>query len=327
MKSTFRAHEARVAVDATVTERVAPCDEHVRITVTVDSFPESQPGQFLQLDCADHEQQPAQPQPWTEGSFPVLGAAFSEGSEPLLRRPFSIADRIDTPQGVELTIISRAIGPGTRWLDQLNRGDTLNFSGPLGTGYQLPEAKSTRSVILIGGGVGIPPLLYTARILAQRGIRDVTCIFGALAGRLLPVPQFAQPASDGESVPCLVLPGDPRFPSIVTTDDGTLGLHGRVTDGLAQLVDRRPDLHDPLVLACGPEPMLAAIAHQTRKLDLACQLCIEKMMGCGLGTCLSCVVKLVDEHAESGWRWGLSCTEGPCFERDLLVEFLPEQAH
>ena len=75
-----------------------------------------------------------------------------------------------------------------------------------------------------------------------------------------------------------------------------------------------------MVFACGPEAMLHAVAARTRALDWDCQLCIETVMGCGLGTCLSCVVRVRDDRRSAGWRWALSCSEGPVFERDTLLD-------
>ncbi len=242
--------------------------------------------------------------------------AASAAAQPLLRRPFSIADRWDDGSRAFLTVISRAIGRGTTWLDALRAGDELDVSGPHGQGFRLP--RQSRPIVLVGGGVGIPPLLYAARELQARGMTDVTVVFGVTTGALLPLKLLCEPSADGAALVCLDLPGGAGYPAIVTTDDGTLGLPGRVTDGLAQYNARHaPDAQTPLVLACGPEPMLAAVARSTRQLGYDCQLCIERYMGCGLGTCLSCVVRVYD--ATGGVRWALSCQEGPVFDRDVLA--------
>lgn len=306
------------ASDATVTAVERICHEHVRIAFAHDAFPPSWPGQFLQIRCSDPPRPRAARGAGTAGADP-LGRGV-ELNTPLLRRPFSIADRVDHRDGEStLAIISRAIGVGTRWLDRLSPGDVLNITGPLGRGFVLPES-SEASIVLAGGGVGIPPLLYLARVLAQHGHWHTTAVFGATSATLFPIARHAAPADDGTSRPCLDIPGAGGVPSIVTTDDGTLGLRGRVTDGLAAWA-RGQDaatLSRATVYACGPEPMLDAVADWTRARGVACQLCIERMMGCGFGTCLSCVARVVDRKRPHGWRWALSCSEGPVFDRDRL---------
>ena len=212
-------------------------------------------------------------------------------------------------------IISRNVGPGTARLERLAPGDALNITGPLGHGFEIPS--DSVPMVLVGGGVGIPPLLYLARRLNDLGYRDVTLILGAATRDLLPVRLVRQPASDGQALPCVELPGDARFEAIVTTDDGSLGMPGLVTDGLRQWHSRRRD--SGMVFACGPAAMLKAVAELTRELKLDCQLSIERNMACGLGTCLSCVTRLRDETRPEGWRWALACSEGPVFQREQLM--------
>jgi dihydroorotate dehydrogenase electron transfer subunit len=241
-----------------------------------------------------------------------------------LRRPFSIADRYEDDEGqTRLVVISRAIGSGTQWLDARRAGETLNLTGPLGRGFRVPPEGT--SLVLIGGGVGIPPLLYLSRVLHATGRRDVTVIFGAMRASLFPVRRSAPASREGSASACLQLPGDAPYDAMVTTDDGSLGMPGRVTDALRawRQLDgaRRDGQTEACVLACGPEPMLRAVARLTRELGQACQLCIERTMGCGLGTCLSCVAKVRAPERPAGWRWAMSCTEGPVFDRDTLVEY------
>lgn len=298
------------------------CHRHVAIELCVPAFPASQPGQFVQLLCRPAEQPFPRRIDWPVGGFPSLaGGAEWTDRVAFLRRPFSIADRWDDDAGcTHLTIISRNVGPGTAWLERLAPGNALNITGPLGHGFEVPP--SPLPIILAGGGVGIPPLLYAARHLHDRGFRDVSVVFGATTGELLPVRLLSAPARDGRPRPCVALPGGARYPATVMTDDGSLGMPGLVTDGLALWRARPsgPAASDALVLACGPEGMLKAVAAWTRACGLRCQLCIERTMGCGLGTCLSCVVRVRDAARAGGWRWALACTEGPVFERDVLID-------
>lgn len=314
------------AVDATVVRNTSLCRDHVAIEAALRSFPPSEPGQFLQLLCTDELETPARSVDWSADTPPALHLTPGTDEIAMLRRPFSIADRWEAADGrSHLVVISRAVGPGTRWLARLRAGDSLNLSGPLGRGFRIPD--TARPLVLVGGGVGIPPLLYLARELHTRGILDVTCIFGSMSRDLFPVGLRESPATDGRATPCLALPSDAPFPAIITTDDGSLGLRGYTTTALRTWAEQRaPKSADaPLVLACGPDGMLRAVARETRSLGFACQLCIEKPMGCGLGTCLSCVTQIVDTTKPAGWRWALACTDGPVFDRDALVEYAERQ--
>jgi len=150
----------------------------------------------------------------------------------------------------------------------------------------------------------------------------VTVFFGARSGARLPVELTGTPATEPTPVACALLPGEATYPAVVTTDDGSLGFRGSVTDALRQWAQRRQAAEKgTLVCACGPEAMLREVARITRELGFACQLCIERHMGCGLGTCLSCVVRVRDAGDPRGWRWALACQEGPVFQRDDLLDY------
>lgn len=309
-----------VSIDVHVTRVTRPCREHVAIELTHDSVPPSHPGQFLQLLCADREEAHTRIVEWEPGRTPMLSDPDLRMRRPYLRRPFSIADRWDAAGKTHLVVISRAIGVGTHWLDELRPGNLLNITGPLGHGFDLP--KVDQPVVLVGGGVGIPPLLYLARRLRERGHADATLILGAMSRDLFPVEIHSDPATDGTARRCAALPGGVDYPTIVTTDDGTLGLRGYTTGALQIWAERRGrDAVAPLVFACGPEGMLQAVARLTRQLAYGCQLCIERTMGCGFGTCLSCVTRMRDARAPTGWRWALSCSVGPVFDRDALPDY------
>ncbi|MFO0840630.1 MAG: hypothetical protein U1D55_19140 [Phycisphaerae bacterium] len=308
-----------------VTDVEAVCRDHVRIEFELKDFPRSEAGQFLQVLTAIEAETSGHVLEWRDGRFPSSLSSEFGCRQAYLRRPFSIADRRRTADGRDrLAILSRAIGPGTRRLDGLFRGDAINVTGPLGRGFRIPC--DSRPLVLIGGGVGIPPLLYLSRMLAEQS-RQFVLILGAMTRELLPVRVVSDAPADGTPTPCVQIPGAPECRAIITTDDGSLGVKGRVTVGLAGWA-RRSDQASaesgarltPLVLACGPSAMLAAISTATRDLGFGCQLCIERYMGCGMGTCLSCVTRVRDETRPIGWRWALACTEGPVFDRDQLVD-------
>jgi dihydroorotate dehydrogenase electron transfer subunit len=298
------------------------CQAHVSIELDVPRFPPSHPGQFVQLQCATTAGHAPRALEWPAGGFPSLVDKDDwTRRRAFLRRPFSIADRWrDNAGRARVVVISRSVGPGTAWLEKLAPQDGLDITGPLGHGFEIPHRDVP--VVLIGGGVGIPPLLYLSRRLSEAGRTDVTAIFGATTREQLPVRLISEPAADGLPVTCVDLPGNARFPTVITTDDGSLGMRGVVTDALPLWhAQRTPGTReDAVVFACGPEAMLQAVAKLTREVGLRCQLCIERRMGCGLGTCLSCVVRVRDASRPQGWRWALTCEEGPVFDRDQLLE-------
>jgi dihydroorotate dehydrogenase electron transfer subunit len=311
------------SLDANVARCVPVCREHVLIEIALSDFPPSVPGQFLQLRCRPPDAGDGEPAEWPSGGFPSLADADTHSRQAYLRRPFSIADRWTSADRQDhLCVISRTVGVGTGWLEHLRAGDTLNVTGPLGRGFRIPA--DAGPLILIGGGVGIPPLLYLARQLHTAGRTNTIAVLGATTRTLLPVELRDQPAADGTPRRCVHYPADAEVPTVITTDDGSLGLRGRVTDGLDRWC-RQPgaELRRALVLACGPTAMLDAVARQARAAGIACQLCIERNMGCGVGTCLSCVVRVRDATRPEGWRWALTCTEGPVFDRDDLVDCAP----
>lgn len=298
------AHVAEInrvcAAHGRITRHHRICRAHVAIDFELDEFPPSRPGQFLQILCRDDSN--------------------AGGSAAFLRRPFSIADHVIDANGrSRLTVISRNIGVGTNWLDHLSAGDTLNVTGPCGRGFALPDRDIP--IVLAGGGVGIPPLLYLCRTLTEQKRRNVTVIFGALTHDLVPIEITQDPDRHGAPLSCARLPGDAAFPTAITTDDGSGGLRGCVTDALERWCDTTRPPPETLVCACGPEGMLHAVAATTRRRNLRCQLCIERHMGCGLGTCLSCIVRRRAADRPVGWRWALTCTDGPVFSRDDLPDY------
>lgn len=307
------------AVAADVVRVLAVCDEHVLIEAVARDFPPAVPGQFLQLLCRDPHVVPVVECDWPTGGLPVLANPELRQRQAYLRRPFSIADLwVDADGASHLCVISRTVGTGTAWLEGLRPGQTLSVTGPLGHGFRVPPPSTP--LVLIGGGAGIPPLLFLTRRLKAAGHTDVTVILGARTQALLPVTLTAQPSERGVATPCVHYPADACFDTIITSDDGSVGMRGMVTDALRAWADAYPG-RAATVCACGPEAMLAGVARVTRERGLACQLCIERHMGCGLGTCLSCVVRVREPARGEGWRWALTCQDGPVFERDDLLDY------
>jgi dihydroorotate dehydrogenase electron transfer subunit len=298
-------YTARVTVNETI------CAEHGRLVLQLDRFPPSRAGQFVQLQCRPlQEQVSAAEVHWPDDRPPTFTQPELTDDEPMLRRPFSLAGRTDTPAGVELEIIYRVVGTGTRWLSRQQTPFDVSLLGPLGNGFALP---SDGSAVLVGGGVGIPPMLYLADALAAAGC-DATAILGARSAHLLPVTLTGPADPQGRPEPCCKEFATVGLPVIVTTDDGTAGMEGFVTDALIRHIKQAGLAHDALtVFSCGPEPMMRAVGDLCIELGIACQLSLERHMACGMGTCQSCVVKIRDD-SPAGWSYKLCCTHGPVFQ-------------
>jgi dihydroorotate dehydrogenase electron transfer subunit len=174
--------------------------------------------------------------------------------------------------------------------------------------------------VVIGGGVGIPPLIYLAEALCQAHKR-VVAFSGARTGRLLPLTPTAgvDVRTDAHPTPCVEEFARFGAEAVLATDDGSLGFGGFVSNAFAEwLRARQPWPEGLAVYTCGPEPLMKAVADLCLAHGIACQLAMERYMACGMGTCQSCVVKVRDD-TEQGWSFKLCCTDGPVFDaRDLL---------
>jgi dihydroorotate dehydrogenase electron transfer subunit len=299
------------------------CREHYRLVLRVADFPATEPGQFVQISCCpmDVEQEPDAEHTRNESEFPKITGFDLCAPQAVLRRPFSLAGRRDTQAGVELEIIHRVVGIGTDWLSKLAAGDAVHLLGPLGNRFALPPQGTP--AILVGGGVGIPPMLYLAQKLAGRA---AVAFCGALSRDLLPFtlsePKI-RPSSTGDDLvfpePIVAEFAVHGIPSVITTDDGSFGFRGFVTQALERYLDANPSAK-PLIYTCGPEPMMKRVADIAANRGLQCQIAVERAMACGMGTCQSCVIK-VRRPMVSGrdWVYKLACTDGPIFEGAELL--------
>ena len=213
-----------------------------------------------------------------------------------LRRPFSI-HRVERPGGPggSVEVVFDVVGAGTRALAGLRPHDVVDALGPLGRAFDPPETPA--SCLLVGGGYGTAPLFFLATELRARRCRVDFVIGAATAGRLL----HAMAAERlGHSL-------------TVTTDDGSAGRHGLVTDPLPEL------LAGPAaerVYACGPMPMLAAVSRVAAAAGVACQVAVEEQMACGTGICFSCVLPV---GPGTPTRMARSCLEGPVFDGTAIA--------
>ncbi len=232
--------------------------------------------------------------PATPGQFIMV--AVSGQHPPLLRRPFSIyhAGYNGTEATVEL--LYKVVGTGTEILSQKAPEAMLNILGPLGNGFTL--APSGRRIYFAGGGIGVPPLLFLATALHQKGYDMAGC----------------QLFLGGRSKSDLLCQDEFRRLGInihLTTDDGSAGDQCLITTPLAQAIaDAPPDI----LYACGPLPMLHCILGIQKQYPFRCQVSIETLMACGIGACLGCAVPKSDG---SGQYWH-ACQNGPVFDADQI---------
>jgi len=221
------------------------------------------------------------------GQFVMLG--LNPGYDPLLRRPFSV----HCTDGDELVLYFRVVGKGTAWLSAARPGDELPILGPLGKGFRLMPAPA----VLVGGGIGIAPLLLLAKELAGDNNPATAIILAARsAPDLTPLAESFRPWAAN---------------LLFATDDGSLGRKGRADEALFSL-SPAPDV---VVYACGPPPMLAAIARFCLKEKIACQVSIESAMACGMGACLGCATPAASgDHGQ----YVHVCVDGPVFDAEAL---------
>ena len=210
--------------------------------------------------------------------------ACGEGN--LLRRPISICE---AGEG-RLRIVFQVKGEGTKWLADRKEGDTLDVLGPLGHGFDT-AALGARPV-LIGGGIGVPPMLQAVKCAKAAGAAPRAILGFRNQGAVILEEDFRAVCE-----------------TFVTTDDGSYARHGFVTDVLKELVADATG-----VAACGPKPMLKAIAAIAKQAGLPCQVSMEERMGCGIGACLVCACALKAENGET--RYGHVCKDGPVFNAE-----------
>ncbi len=322
---------------ATVAANTPLCREHHRLTLRMDAFPVTEPGQFVQVLCRDLPDEDAEPRTFEWGPGDRLDVADVDllGRRATLRRPFSLAGRRDASDGVEIDLIHRTVGVGTDWLAGLRVGHEVSVLGPLGNRFAPPASGGV--ALLVGGGVGIPPMMY----LAQRWTgRRVVAFAGALTRDLLPFTVTGDappPAHAGDVDPLYNIGEFARFgvPAVIATDDGSYGYRGFVTQALEKYLDKwfraapgggaAGPAARPTLYTCGPEPMMRRVADIAAARGFACQVAVERAMACGMGTCQSCVIKVrkpdpaAPPLAGSPWAYRLACTDGPVFAASDLL--------
>ena len=216
---------------------------------------EAVPGQFVSLYCEEHSR--------------------------LLPRPISICE-IDKKRSA-IRLVYRLAGEGTKEFSALQTDDEVKVLGPLGNGFPLEGEHP----IVIGGGIGVPPMLELAKSLSAKA----TIVLGYRDEQLFLKEQF----EDYGQVE-------------IATDNGSVGVHGTVVDVLEQ-----KQINGDVIYACGPKPMLAAVKRYAMEHEIKCYVSMEERMACGIGACLGCVCQTKQEDAHSHVHNTRVCKDGPVF--------------
>ncbi len=223
----------------------------------------------------------------------VAVAVGGPSSAMLLRRAFSIYRADDRAGTLEIVFAER--GQGTAWLAGVRRGESVNIVAPLGKPFVLPTQPVPCA--LVAGGYGAAPMFALAKLLRRRGCRVDMVLGAANEDRLFGVLEGRRTADT----------------LTVTTDDGSAGLRGMVTDPLAAILAEQ---ETAVVYACGPMGMLAAVAGQAAAVGAHSQCAVEESMACGVGVCMTCVLPVVGSDGVT--RMVRSCVEGPVFFGDRV---------
>ena len=211
-------------------------------------------------------------------------SVYSNDKSRVLPRPISICE-IDREKGT-LRIVYRVVGKGTEEFSKAEAGDSFEILGPLGNGFPIEEAKG-KKVLMIGGGIGVPPMLQTAKEIEGEAI-----IVSGYRNQDLFLKEELESAGT----------------LFIATEDGSVGTKGNVVDAI-----RENQIEADMMFACGPKPMLRALKNYALEKGIPCWISMEERMACGIGACLACVCqsKEVDDHSHVHNK--RVCKEGPVF--------------
>lgn len=232
-------------------------------------------------------------------------------TDPMLGRPFALLDTFDGPNGepigVEFGYI--VVGKMTELMTTWRVGDQCEIWGPLGNGFPVPD--EIGNLALVAGGIGQTPFLAVAReALEQRSYGNSDRSLKTSPNRV----SLSYGARSAEYLAGLDLFEIDGLDLEISTDDGSAGYHGFVTDLLAARIvgESPPDA----IYCCGPEPMMAAVAKQAAEAGIRCWLSLETPMACGFGICFSCVTRV--RMDDGSWDYRRTCVEGPVFPAETL---------
>lgn len=217
---------------------------------------------------------------------------YSKDSARLLPRPISICE-VDKKAGA-IRLVYRTVGAGTKEFSLMKKGDNIDVLGPIGNGYEL----SSSHPILMGGGIGIPPMLQLAKELSQNGIakENISVVLGFRDDTFL-LNEFKKIAT-----------------VYISSDTGNVGIKGNVIDATKEY-----GITGDAIYACGPKPMLRAIKEYAYEKDIPAYISLEERMACGIGACLACVCNTIDKDEHSQVNNARICVDGPVFKADEVV--------
>lgn len=210
-----------------------------------------------------------------------------ENKDFILRRPFSI-HQVTGADSFE--ILFNVVGLGTKWLADLKAGDGADIIGPLGNGFDTGAAGDR--AMLVAGGMGIAPLVFLASKLVEKRAKISTVVGAANKERLLEYMDLKRLS----------------YRIQATTEDGSQGVKGRVTDVLTRAI---AEDEPGIIYACGPKAMLKEISLTAQETGIRCQVAMEELMACGVGACLSCVTVTTDGYKKV-------CSDGPVFDSEKI---------
>ncbi|MFA5039866.1 MAG: dihydroorotate dehydrogenase electron transfer subunit [Candidatus Omnitrophota bacterium] len=231
-----------------------------------------------------------------------LHIRIEDSSDPLLRRPLSIHDLESRKRGKssgEKTIVKilyEIAGKGTALLAEKRPLSQVDVLGPLGRGFDIKKARAANVIYLLAGGMGVAPLYFLAKRLSREKKKIEVLIGGRNKDHIMREREF-------RDLGCEVH---------VATEDGSLGLKGRVTALLLERLKAARPQGRRAICACGPKPMLAAVAEISRQKSIPAQVSLEEFMGCGVGACLGCVIRTT-------FGYKRICHDGPVFDAEEVI--------
>ena len=211
-------------------------------------------------------------------------SVYSNDKSRVLPRPISICE-IDREKGT-LRIVYRVVGKGTEEFSKAEAGDSFEILGPLGNGFPIEEARG-KKVLMIGGGIGVPPMLQTAKEIEGEAI-----IVSGYRNQDLFLKEELESAGT----------------LFIATEDGSVGTKGNVVDAI-----RENQIEADMMFACGPKPMLRALKDYALEKGIPCWISMEEKMACGIGACLACVCQSKDVDSHSHVHNKRICKDGPVF--------------
>ena len=230
------------------------------------------------------------------GNFVAISVGGANSSM-ILRRAFAIYRASDRGQyGGTIELVVAPHGQGSRWLTSLQIHDRVNMVGPLGTHFGIPAEPV--SALLVGGGYGSAPLFGLAEVLKERGCRVDMVLGASVAGKIY------APLEGKRSVNSLT----------ITTEDGSAGTQGRVTDVLPAIIEKNGT---EIIYSCGPMAMLEAVEKVSQQHNAMHQCAVEESMACGIGICMTCVIPVRDDSGVI--KMMRSCIDGPVMDGERVI--------